>query len=283
MATATSGYLRKPLSLRTEKIDAEAEPAAEVIERLLANWPRKRDRQRLLEGCVAVLLRSEDGDLIRQLKSLGEQRVLTWCLLQELIYGIAEDGYSRQGYNYAYHHGWEELSVPLLDETKAKLAERCRQVFAEGPDAEKPFAASILLSTAIGWARLTDAERKKLFLSPEPSAWRWAALTLVKNGRREQLIEWAKERPADDLLDVIWVLRNKEAKEPKDLAGAELALWVDCARQNPGGIAYLLRSSNGPNPIAFREPIRTYLEREIAKPTAKNGGRTAGIQSIRCT
>ena len=219
------GYLRPELrktveKLRAEKIDPDAEPAAKAIEKLLADWPQKRDRQRLLPGCVAALLKADEGDPLREFPWPEGYRVLSWCLLQELIYGIAEDGYSRQGYNYAYHHGWEELPVPLSDATKAKLAEHCRQVFAEGPDAEKPFASSILLSTAIGWAGLTDDERKKLFLSSDASAWRWAALTLVKNGRREQLIEWAKERPAEDLLDVIWVLRNKEAKEPKDLAGA---------------------------------------------------------------
>jgi hypothetical protein len=86
------------------------------------------------------------------------------------------------------------------DATRAKLAERCRKVVAEGPDAERPFAARVLVSIAISWNRLTDDERKKLFLSSNPSAWRWMELALSKNGKREELMEWAREQPAEDLL-----------------------------------------------------------------------------------
>lgn len=196
--------------------------------------------------------------------------MLAWCLLQELIYGTPTDGYSRQGYNYAYHHGWDEQPVSLADATKAKLVDHCRQVVAKGTDAEKPFAASVLVSTLVGWAKLTDAERKNLFLSSDSSAWRWAALALAKNGRREQLMEWARERPADDHLDVIWILKHNK---PKEWAKTELAFWLACARRNPGGVATALNSRDGPAPTAFREPIRSYLEKEIAKPTVKEGGK----------
>ena len=140
---------------------------------------------------------------------------------------------------------------------------------ADGLDAEKPFAVSVLVSTAIGWNRLTDAERESLFLSSNPSTWRWAALALAKNGRREQLMEWTRERPADDHLDVIWVLKHNK---PKDWSDQELAFWLACTRHNPGGVAYVLRLWDGPTPAPLREPIRSYLKSEIAKPTIKDGG-----------
>jgi hypothetical protein len=186
-----------------------------------------------------------------------------------LIYGSPTDGYSQQGYNYAYHHGWSEQPVSLADATRAKLADHCRRVVAAGPDREKPFAASVLVSTAVGWARLTDAERKTLFLSSDPAVWRWAALALAKNGRRGQLTEWARERPADDHLDVLWVLRHDRKAGWPD---AELAFGLSCARHNFSGVVSLLSLHDGPPPTAFREPVRAYLEREIAKPTPRDGG-----------
>jgi hypothetical protein len=265
------GYLRPELrklveQLREEKNDPAA-TAAKAIEKLLANWPQKRDASRLLDGCIAALL-GANGDPFREFAWPGTHRLLAWCLLQELIYGSPRDGYSRQGYNYAYD-GWIERPVSLADTTKAKLADHCRTVIAEGPDGEKPFAASVLVSTAVGWARLTDAERKKLFLSSDPSAWRWTAMALAKNGRREQLMEWARERPVDDHHDVIWLLKHDK---PKEWADTELAFWLAYARRNPGGVAYVLRACGGQVPKAFREPIREYLEREIAAPTIKDGG-----------
>ncbi len=264
------GYLRtevrKLVGLLREEKD---EPAAKAVEKLLANWPKKRDSRRLLDGCVAALLNAGEGNPLKDFAWPGASRVLSWCLLQELIYVSPTDGYSRQGYNYAYHNGWDEQPVSLADTTKRELAHLCRKVVGEGPDAEKPFAASVLVSTAVGWAKLTDAERKGLFLSSDPSAWRWAALALAKNGRREQLMEWTRERPAGDHLDVIWILKRDK---PKGWSEAEVAFWLACTRSNPGGVAYVLRSCDGPTPMALREPIRSYLEREIAGPNIKDDG-----------
>jgi hypothetical protein len=267
------GYLR-PLvrrvadQLRDGPHDPARATAAKAVESLLDTWPKTRDRQRLLDPCVSALLRSDD-DPFRTFPWPGAHRLLVWCLLQELIYGSPTDGYSRQGYNYAYHTGWTEQPVRLTAATRAALADHCRRVVADGPDGERPFAASVLLSTSVGWDRLSDDERKKLFLSADPSAWRWAALSLAKNGRRDQLMEWATERPADDHLDTLWVLHHDQ---PKEWADAELAFWVACARRNPGGVAVLLRSRAGPHPTAFREPIRAYLSGEAAKPTGTQPG-----------
>lgn len=268
------GYLRPELrtiikQLREETKDPAAEPAAKVVENLLATWPKTRDQQRLLDGCVAALLGVDEGNPLRDFAWPGTHRVLAWCLLQELIYGSPRDAYSRQGYNYAYD-GWDEQPVSLAEATKAKLADHCRHVVAQGPDTEKPFAASVLLSTAVGWSRLTEAERKALLLSAEPSVWRWTAVALAKNGHREQLMKWAGERPADDHLDIIWVLRHNK---PKDWTDAELAFWLACANHTPGGVATVLNLMDGPIPTDFRKPIRLYLEQEIAKPTIKDGGR----------
>jgi hypothetical protein len=264
------GYLRPEVRKLVELLQEDkAEAASKTLEQLLVDWPKKRDRQRLLDGCIAALLGADEGNPLEVFAWPDTERVLTWALLQELIYGRSIDGYTRQGENYAYHGGWEELPVSLPEATRAMLADLCRRVVADGPEAEKPFAASVLVSTAIGWNRLTDAERKRLFLSSHPSAWRWAALALSKNGKRKELIEWARERPADDHLDVLWLL---ERDKPKEWSETELAYWVACARHNPGGVAYLLRSSDEPAPVAFREPIRAYLEKEIAKPTVRDGG-----------
>lgn len=263
------GHLRPEVQKLAEQLrDEKADPAAKALDRLLTTWPVKRDRQRLLDGCVAALLKADDGNPLRGFAWPGAERVVAWCLLQELVYGSPRDGYSRQGYNYAYDGG-EERHVSLPDAVKAKLAAHCRQVVTSGPDREKPFAGSVLVSTAVGWGRLSDAERKGLFLSPEPSVWRWAALALSKNGRRGQLIEWARERRADDHLDVIWLLKRDR---PKDWGDAELAFWLDAARHAPGSVAYVLSMEHGSVPVAFREPIRAYLGREAATPTVTDGG-----------
>jgi len=148
--------------------------------------------------------------------------------------------------------------------TKTKLADHCRKVVAEGPDTEKPFAASVLVSNAVGWAGLTDAERKKLFLSEQQSVWRWAALALAKNECRRELIEWAAERPADDHLDVVWVLLHDP---PKVWPKAELKFCLAVARLKPGSVTCKLNLLDRPVPIVFREPILAYLKREIEKPT----------------
>ena len=264
------GYLRPEVRKLAERLRKGAdEPAAKAVENLLADWPQRRDHQRLLAGCAAALLESDEGNPLREFTRSPATRVLLWGLLQELIYGRSIDGYSRQGYNYAYHGGWTEQPVSLTEATKGKLVHLCRKVVGEGPDAEKPFATSVLVSTAVGWGKLTDAERKGLFLSSDPSGWRWAALALAKNGRRELLMEWTRERPAGDHLDVIWILRHDK---PKEWSEAELAFWLACARRNPGGVAYVLRLCDGPTPMAFREPTRSYLEREIAEPTIKDDG-----------
>ncbi|MBA4066831.1 MAG: hypothetical protein C0501_24610 [Isosphaera sp.] len=269
------GYLRPELKkvagkLRADKDDPDAGPAAKSIDKLLATWPPKRDHRRLLDGSVATLT-GADGDPFREFAWPGAQRLLAWSLLQEQIYGGSRDAYSRQGDNYAYD-GWDEKPVPLDDATKAKLVEHCKRIVAPGPDGEKPFAASVLVSTAVGWGRLTDAERKDLFLSAQPSAWRWAAVGLVKNGRREQLMEWARERPAGDHLDVCWLLKRDK---PKGWVEKELAFWVATARHDAAGVATALGRTDGPIPVAFREPIRAYLQKEIAKPTVMEGGTLA--------
>lgn len=267
------GYLRPEVrkladQLREDRTDPAAGPAAKALDKLLTTWPAKRDRGRLAAGCAAALVGAADGNPLRGFGWPGAERVLTWCLLQELIYGHPQDGYSRQGGNYSYD-GWKEQPVVLAGATRAGLAAHCRKVVADGPDREKTFAASVLLSSAVGWAGLTDAERKGLLLSPHPAVWRWAALALAKNGCRDALMAWARERPVDDHTDVIRVLRHDR---PKDWADAELAFWADAARHNPGGVAHVLELLDGPAPAPFREPVLKYLHREAVQPAAQGDG-----------
>jgi len=267
------GYLRPEVEkiaerLRKEKGDPAAATAAKTVEKLLADWPKVRDHQRLLDSCVASLLGESEGNPMKGFAWPDAHRVLAWCLFQEELFGKTRDGYSRQGFNYAYDE-WKERPLWLSDATKAKLLDHCRTVAAKGPDAEKPFAASVLLSKTVGWEKLTDEERKKLFLSSNPSAWRWAALALSTHGRRKELLEWAGERPADDHIDVIWLLKRDRKGWPE----AELKFWVACARHAPGDVATVLSSDGEAPPKEFREPIRAYLAAEVAKPTVKEGGR----------
>ncbi len=266
------GYLKPEVRKLADRFRADAgDPAAQAtataLDKMLATWPATRDRSRLLDGTVAALLKAESGDPLRGVAGPDAHRVLCWCLLQELIYGSPKDGYSQQGYNYAYD-GWEELPVGLAGAVKARLADHCRQVIAAGPTEEKPFAASVLVSTAIGWAALTDTDRKALVLSPEPSVWRWGAFALAKNGRRAELMAWLGERPAADRLDGIYLLKYQQ---PKEWVPAELAYWLACARHDPGFIANAFGTRDVPAPIAFRAPVRAYLEGEIARPTIKGG------------
>jgi hypothetical protein len=266
------GYLRPEVKklaqqLRAERSSPTAVAASKAVEKLLANWPEARDHQRLLEGCLAALLGADEGNPLKDFAGMGAHRVLVWCLFQELLYGSPRDGYSRQGSNYAYKAGEQPLSVP--DDTKAKLFDLCRKVAFEGPDEEKPFAASVLVSTGIGWSKLTDPERKKLFLSSDESAWRWAALALSEHGSREDLMEWVRERPPNDHLDVVWLLK----RDRKGWREEELRFWVDCAWHEAGGVAEVLQISNEvPAPVEFREPIRAYLKREIENPTVVDAG-----------
>ena len=266
------GYLRPEVrkladQFRADRRDPAAQATAKVLDKLLATWPAARDRSRLLDGTVAALLRADAGDPLRGVAGPDAHRVVLWCLLQELIYGSPTDGYGPQGSNYAYR-GWEEQPVALADAVKVRLADYCRRVVAAGPSEEKPFAASILVTTAVGWAALTDAERKALVLSPEPSVWRWGAFALAKNGRRAELMAWLNERPAADRLDGIYLLMHDQ---PKEWVPAELAYWLACARHDPGFVANALRPRDGPVPTAFRAPVRAYLEAEIARPTIKGG------------
>lgn len=274
------GYLRPELRKHLErlrKVEEEPDPqaAANAIEKLLASWPKKRDDRRLLDGCVAALLRPDERVPLPEFAWRGTQRTVAWCLLQELIYGYPPDGYDRPGLNYAYRY-WKENPLSLSDEAKAKLVALSRRVLAEGPEAERPFAASVLVSNAVGWDRITDAERKELLLSAQPSVWRWAAMSLVKNGRREQLIAWAVERPVGDHLDIVWILTHEK---PKEWSAAELRFWLACARRAPGSIAYVLKAStDDPAPKVFRGQVRSYLEKEIAEPIFKDGNRQGGSE-----
>jgi hypothetical protein len=123
----------------------------------------------------------------------------------------------------------------------------------------------VLLSDLL-WKRLVDEELQRLFLSEHPSVWRWTGLALVEHGRREALIEWSAKRPESDHLDVIYMLAQKL---PDEFSPSEQAFWLARVRRDPASIAYTwgIHSRGQDMPREFREPIREYLQREIAKPT----------------
>jgi len=251
------GYLRPEVrkladQFRADARDPAAQATATALDKLLATWPATRDRRRLLDGTVAALLKADTGDPLRGVAGPDAHRVMLWCLLQEFIYGSPKDGYGTIGYNYAYS-SWEERPVALPDAMKVKLVEHCRQVIAAGSAEEKPYAAGVLVSTAVGWAALTDADRKALVLSAETAVWRWGAFTLAKNGRRAELMAWLGERPPADRLDGIYLLKYQQ---PKEWVPAELAFWLDCARHDAGFVANALSPRDGPVQKAFRAPVR---------------------------
>ena len=254
------GYLRTRLRTLADGLrplaDADARAAVTTVDKLLATWPAKRENRRLPDACVSLLIRSQDV-------APATDRVLSWCQLQELIYGQVPDAYDRPGTNYAYHE-WKELELELSDDARAKLRELCRQTVANGPEAERPFAASALVASAVGWESLSNAERKALVLSPQSSVWRWAAMAMLKNGHRQQLLEWADARPTEDQSHLVCLLcTDVPAKRPE----LEIDYFLRALRRDPGEVALVIQLFNvEPIPAAAREPLRAFLKLEIAEP-----------------
>jgi hypothetical protein len=261
------GYHRSALRKFVEQLAGDAEAAAvrEAIESLLKDWPKQRDRGRLFDAAVTAVLAEEDGAGGALPHWPVSERLLAWCLLQELIYRNTPDGYSRPGKNYAYELLLTEQPLSIADERRETLLKKCRAVVADGPDPQRGFAAGVLLSDLL-WKRLVDEELQRLFLSEHPSVWRWTGLALVEHGRREALIEWSAKRPESDHLDVIYMLAQKL---PDEFSPSEQAFWLARVRRDPASIAYTwgIHSRGQDMPREFREPIREYLQREIAKPT----------------
>ncbi|MGL6097646.1 MAG: hypothetical protein ACRC7O_17830, partial [Fimbriiglobus sp.] len=215
--------------------DAGETAAAAGLDRLQATWPPFRDRRRLLDATIAVLLGRNDGPLGNYVPP-DTRRLVAWCLLQELIYGRTPDGYNRPGSNFAYDFS-NELPVTLAPKVAAELADHCREVLSSGPAAERPFAASVLVSKSLGWDRTTADERRRLFLSDEPAVWRWTGIRLVKEGFRREMIRWGTDRPAHDHPDILWMLLHDM---PKPWPAEEQAFWLKCLRQSPGPVVSVL-------------------------------------------
>jgi hypothetical protein len=255
-------WARKMLA---ESRTAEELKAAKRIMVVLADkWPNVRDRSNLAQRCGGAL--TDRGKKLSS-GSPESDRVLTWCLMQELIYGKTPDGYAGPGNNYAYD-SWNELDCQVSDLLRSQIVAECRRVVADGPDEEKGFAASVLVSQEIGGDLVESLEVERLTLDKHLSVWRWAAAALVKSGKREKLAELASQRPREDDLHIIWMLRHKM---PEKIGKTEERFWDECAKHNPGGIAYVLRgvytSARRPVPLRFRKPVLAFIEEEIKNPS----------------
>jgi hypothetical protein len=268
------GYPRAALRkwierVRKQKPGGETSEAAAAIELLLQSWPASRDRQRLIDACVDSLLAVSKRNAYG---SPATERLLVWCLLQELIYRRAPDGDGRPGINYSYD-SWDEDALALTESRRLALARHCRLILGGGPEEEKGFAASVLLSRAVGWDSLGDAELRDLFLSPHESVWRWTGMALAKHGRRDELVALAGRRSEGELLSVIYILDHAL---PAELSSAEQQFWLACARRTPASIAYVLILTMPKDiPIVYREPICEGLEATVS--TAR-GAETAASQ-----
>ena len=86
------------------------------------------------------------------------------------LFGRPREAYDLKGFHHSYDK-WEEQPLSLPDARRKKLLAHCRELLAGKDDSEKGFAASVLLTKEVGWAELTEAELKELFLSSHPSAW----------------------------------------------------------------------------------------------------------------
>ncbi len=232
--------------------------AADEIDALLKDWPVKRNRQRLINATVQLLV-----------DKTAAERLFLWATLQLLIYQNTPDAYLYRAKHYAYDR-WQDSPIGLSDDLKEKLVKHCEHVIASGAVDEKSFAASVLVSREVGWDRLSAAKRKRLFTSEHRAVWRWVAFAILKNGDRQTLLDWAPLRSADEQIDVLYVLNQRF---PKTLKDDELKFWVACAKRTPGPVAYAMyfsvRTPGFKMPEVLRRPIRSYLEKEIAEPTVR--------------
>jgi hypothetical protein len=161
---------------------------------------------------------------------------------------------------------WRERSLGLPQAQRQLLLEHCRSTLENGLEAERPFAASLLLSDEVGARQVSDSDIEKLLARPEVGVWRWAATRLARDGKRARLIELARKRSLDERSAILWIM---SARLPETVTPEEEDFWMDCLKADAPRAAYAIRgawNTNRPVPTRFREPIVSYLEKEIAAP-----------------
>src|SRR5258706_7243695 len=85
---------------RRAKQSSELRRALLSMERLLEDWPTRRDRQRLIDYAVDLLVAAPER--ARGAPSRTVERALSWTVLHELIYGRPPDDTRRPGINYSF-------------------------------------------------------------------------------------------------------------------------------------------------------------------------------------
>lgn len=263
-------FRRHAKKLVAEAPDPTAKQAIDRMEFLLkGEWKSQRNRQALLEETVRALLTPAEK---RVPATPAGERVLTWCMLQELVLKRIVGGYSKGvDVNFAYYQLFDERPVALPQDSKQALVEECRRVIAAGPAEEQAFATSMLASQAIGGGLVTAKELVRLVAHAEQGVWRWAAVGLAKRGKRDLLIEAGRKRPKGDWKHLLFMLK---VQMPEKVGDAEIAFWQDLAKVDPGSLCYALEPEfeKRPTPKEIKAIVRQYLSSEIEKPSIKETG-----------
>ena len=254
----------------TQGLAPETHQAIENIKRLLKGpWTKQGDSQALIERAVKALVTPEAG---RKPATPESERLLTWCLLQEMAYGMLVDGYTKGGdVNLDYDQLLDEQPIQIAAELKQKLVDECRRVVREGVAEERGYATSLLASHGIGGGTVSDTELAELAGSGQQAVWHWALIGLAKSGNRDLLVNVARKRPEGDWCHVMNILA---ARIPEKMSDKEKQFWQDFGALDPGKFIDILefKYRDLPVPEEFRNVVREYLAKEIANPSVTRTG-----------
>ncbi|HYG78447.1 MAG TPA: hypothetical protein VEK08_25830, partial [Planctomycetota bacterium] len=205
---------------------------AELIERVLTQpWTHFRDQTSLVSRCISALTTKL---VVTTPGTPEDDRLLCWCVLQELAYRSAPDGYSKPGNNFYYSfHASTEFSIDPKE--RLTFIAECRRVLGDGPDAERGFAASMLMNEAISANLVDTAETTRFVTDRDPSVWRWSALSLIRQGKRVALWQMLVKRSLEDQKQGLFMLAHSM---PETFSAEELQYWVTYARSSPLSLAY---------------------------------------------
>jgi hypothetical protein len=271
-------YRREARNLLNAKPDKKQKPSPQAlrglenIRKLLAGkWTAHVDRSALLRRGIGAIVAQPQA---RKPATPEGQRLVTWCLLQELLCGTVTGGYSSDmDINCSYYGLFDEPASDPPARLKPALIAECRRTLTSGPDKEKGFAASILTSDAIGAGLVKDTELAELVANRHPAVWRWAAISLIKRKNRDLFVKSVQKRPKSDWKDAIFMLsvHASEPMEPK-----ERAFWLDFGKADAAFLSYVLVTNysykNKKVPVEFQPAVRSYLRSEIANPMVRNAG-----------
>ena len=262
------GYHRKAIRQWLSKELAHEGEASKVavgiLAQLLENWPRRRNKEGLVQGIVDALSGKGWGE---ETGSPARHRILAWRTLQELLFGYPQPESLPPNAIYSM---WDELPFKMPPEMIRQLTGISRQVIATGSEEEKGYAASVLLSESLDWSSVSESELKSLLLSNNSSVWRWAGQAMIKHGMRETLLEWGSTRPRSDYFSIFLLLNQGRTGLP---SGPEQRFILTLAADYPGDVAYQLQLQSSTSaidvPTVFRQPFHKYLRGELIAARAE--------------